>query len=85
MTEIERESILAQRIEERQKVVDKRNLDQMLREQGGHGDPDNVASAAKRIVLTSLTLGLCWLILRGLQVNMLREVPLKKRHASWMS
>lgn len=46
LPEIERENILAQRQEEIQRVVDKRNLDQMLRLQ--RGDADNVSKAAKR-------------------------------------
>ena len=48
MTEIEREDILAQRQEEIQRIQDKRNLDQMLRDRTGAGD-DSVAKAAKRL------------------------------------
>ena len=47
MSEIDRENILAQRQEEMQRIQDKRNLDQMLRERSGGGE-DNVAKAAKR-------------------------------------
>ncbi|KAH8104439.1 plus-3-domain-containing protein [Phellopilus nigrolimitatus] len=44
LPEIERENILAQRLEEMQLIQDKRNLDQMLRAQR----EDNVSKAAKR-------------------------------------
>ncbi|KAH8112899.1 plus-3-domain-containing protein [Phellopilus nigrolimitatus] len=44
LPEIERENILAQRLEEMQRIQDKRNLDQMLRAQR----EDNVSKAAKR-------------------------------------
>ncbi|KZT08127.1 plus-3-domain-containing protein [Laetiporus sulphureus 93-53] len=47
MSEIDREDILAQRQEELQRIVDKRNLEQMLKAQSGHGE-DSVAKAAKR-------------------------------------
>ena len=47
MSEIEREDILAQRQEEMQRIQDKRNLEQMLKAQSGHGD-DSVSKAAKR-------------------------------------
>ena len=46
MPEIEREAILAQRLEELQHIQDKRNLDQMLRAQ--RGEADSVSKAAKR-------------------------------------
>lgn len=46
LPEIEREAILAQRLEELQRIQDKRNLDQMLRAQ--RGEPDGVSKAAKR-------------------------------------
>ncbi|KAI0046812.1 plus-3-domain-containing protein [Auriscalpium vulgare] len=46
MPEIEREDVLAQRLEEMQRIQDKRNLDQMLKAQKG-GD-DSVSKAAKR-------------------------------------
>ncbi|PSR75690.1 hypothetical protein PHLCEN_2v8981 [Hermanssonia centrifuga] len=45
-SEIDREDILAQRLEEMQRIQDKRNLDQMLRERTG-GD-ETVSKAAKR-------------------------------------
>jgi RNA polymerase-associated protein RTF1 len=49
MSEIEREEILSQRLEELQRAQDKKNLDAMLREQSGKSmDPDSVAKAAKR-------------------------------------
>lgn len=47
MSEIERENILAQRQEEMQRIQDKRNLDQMLRERTG-GAEESVSKAAKR-------------------------------------
>ncbi|KAJ3553338.1 hypothetical protein NM688_g3667 [Phlebia brevispora] len=47
MSEIEREDILAQRQEEMQRIQDKRNLDQMLRERTGGGE-ESVSKAAKR-------------------------------------
>ncbi|TFY60930.1 hypothetical protein EVJ58_g4828 [Rhodofomes roseus] len=47
MSEIEREDILAQRQEEMQRIQDKRNLEQMLKAQSGHGE-DSVSKAAKR-------------------------------------
>ena len=47
MPEIEREEVLAQRLEELQRITDKRNLDQMLKAQKD-GDGDSVARAAKR-------------------------------------
>jgi hypothetical protein len=49
LSEIEREDILAQRLEEMQRILDKRNLDQMLRQQtgGGKGDDDSPSKAAK--------------------------------------
>ena len=49
LSEIEREHALAQRLEERQRIQDKRNLDQMLKAQRGEGD--SVAKAAKRVFL----------------------------------
>ncbi|KAI0251556.1 hypothetical protein BJV78DRAFT_1282408 [Lactifluus subvellereus] len=47
MPEIEREEVIAQRLEELQRITDKRNLDQMLKAQKG-GEGDSVAKAAKR-------------------------------------
>lgn len=47
MSEIEREELLAQRQEEMQRIQDKRNLDQMLRDRTGAGD-ETVSKAAKR-------------------------------------
>ncbi|KAL5520841.1 RTF1 [Sanghuangporus sanghuang] len=46
MPEIERENIISQRMDEIQRFQDKRNLDQMLREQ--RGEVDSVSRAAKR-------------------------------------
>ena len=48
MPEIEREEVIAQRLEELQRITDKRNLDQMLKAQKD-GDGDSVAKAAKRM------------------------------------
>jgi RNA polymerase-associated protein RTF1 len=47
MPEIEREEVLAQRLEVLQRTKDKRNLDQMLKAQKA-GDGDSIAKAAKR-------------------------------------
>ena len=46
LPEVEREEILSQRMEEMQRLQDKRNLDQMHRAQ--RGESDNVSKAAKR-------------------------------------
>ncbi|KZP21278.1 plus-3-domain-containing protein [Athelia psychrophila] len=46
LSEIEREAILGERLEEMQRIIDKREVDKMFKEQKG-GD-DNVAKAAKR-------------------------------------
>ncbi|KXN89714.1 hypothetical protein AN958_05254 [Leucoagaricus sp. SymC.cos] len=48
MSEIEREDILAQRLEEKQQLLDKRLLSQMVQQQRGAGADDTVAKAAKR-------------------------------------
>ncbi|KAI9456073.1 plus-3-domain-containing protein [Russula earlei] len=47
MPEIEREELIAQRLEELQRITDKRNLDQMVKAQKD-GDGDSVSKAAKR-------------------------------------
>ncbi|KAH9972582.1 hypothetical protein BGW80DRAFT_1313604 [Lactifluus volemus] len=47
MPEIEREEVIAQRLEELQRIMDKRNLDQMVKAQKG-GEGDSVAKAAKQ-------------------------------------
>jgi RNA polymerase-associated protein RTF1 len=47
MPEIEREGVLAQRLEELQRITDKRNLDQMLKAQKA-GDGESIVKAAKR-------------------------------------
>jgi RNA polymerase-associated protein RTF1 len=52
MPEIEREEVIAQRLEELQRITDKRNLDQMLKAQKD-GDGDSVAKAAKRTFPTN--------------------------------
>jgi RNA polymerase-associated protein RTF1 len=53
MSEIEREDILAQRLEEMQPILDKRNLDQMLKAQAAgamnNSEEDSVSKAAKRV------------------------------------
>jgi RNA polymerase-associated protein RTF1 len=50
MPEIEREEVLAQRLEEMQRIQDKRNLDQMLKAQKERsGEGDSVSKAAKRV------------------------------------
>ena len=54
LPEVEREEILSQRMEEMQRLQDKRNLDQMHRAQ--RGESDNVSKAAKRAVIR-LSLG----------------------------
>jgi hypothetical protein len=52
MSEIEREGILAQRVEEMQRIQDKRNLDQMLKDQSNRAaEVDSVSKAAKRLRL----------------------------------
>jgi len=53
MPEIEREEVIAQRLEELQRITDKRNLDQMLKAQKD-GDGDSVAKAAKRGIFQQL-------------------------------
>ncbi|KAF8874836.1 hypothetical protein BD779DRAFT_1565326 [Infundibulicybe gibba] len=47
MSEIDREGIVAQRLEEKQKLKDKRMISQMVKKQRG-GDTDSVSKAAKR-------------------------------------
>jgi hypothetical protein len=58
MSEIEREAVLAQRHDEMQQAVDKRNLDQMLKSQaagfGRLNEDDSVSKAAKRVLNSSL-------------------------------
>ncbi|KAG9307983.1 hypothetical protein JVU11DRAFT_12121 [Chiua virens] len=49
MSEIERENILAERLEQMQKIQDRRKLQEMIKQQkNGLGDADAVAKAAKR-------------------------------------
>lgn len=54
LSEIDRENVLAQRLEELQRIQDKRNLDQMLKAQ--RGDGDNVSKAAKRTFRPSVAM-----------------------------
>ena len=62
LPEIEREAILAQRLEELQRVQDKRNLDQIIRAQ--RGDTDGVAKAAKRESRELLLATIIWISCR---------------------
>jgi hypothetical protein len=56
MNEIEREAILAQRLEEMQRLQDQRSLDQLVRMQrGGMSTEDSIAKSAKRRCLDSCT------------------------------
>jgi RNA polymerase-associated protein RTF1 len=49
MSEIARENILAERLEQMQKIQDRRKLQEMIKQQkNGSGDADTVAKAAKR-------------------------------------
>lgn len=49
MSEIERENILAERLEQMQKIQDRRKLQEMIKQQkNGSADADAVAKAAKR-------------------------------------
>lgn len=48
MPEVEREEILSQRLEEKQQLLDKRLLSQMVQQQRGGGADESVAKAAKR-------------------------------------
>lgn len=52
MSEVEREAILGERLEEMQRIIDKREVDKMFKEQKG-GD-DSVAKAAKRPCFSSV-------------------------------
>ena len=54
MPEIEREELLAQRQDELQRITDKRNLDQMLKEQKA-GDGDSISKTAKRAFTMALS------------------------------
>jgi RNA polymerase-associated protein RTF1 len=54
MSEIEREDILAQRLEDMQRKQDKWNLDQMLKAQSSGVDADSVSKAAKRELLRDI-------------------------------
>jgi hypothetical protein len=50
LPEIEREKILGERMEEHQRLVDKRNLDQLIKDRTKGGDADSVSKAAKRLL-----------------------------------
>ncbi len=53
MPEIEREELLAQRAEDMQKFLDRQNLNNLVKAQGGGGD-EGAAAAAKRQYLSKL-------------------------------
>jgi RNA polymerase-associated protein RTF1 len=53
MSEIEREEIITQRVEEKQRIQDKLTIAQMVKEQRG-GEADSVSKAAKRSHTSSL-------------------------------
>lgn len=49
MSEVDRENVLAERLEQMQKIQDRRKLQEMIKQQkNGSGDADAVAKAAKR-------------------------------------
>lgn len=48
LPEIERESILGDRLEEMQRIIDKRAVEQLVKEQNKKGDGDGVSKPAKR-------------------------------------
>jgi len=48
MSEVEREDIFAQRLEEKQQLLDKRLLSQMVQQHRGGGAEDSVVKVAKR-------------------------------------
>lgn len=48
MSEIEREEILSQRLEEKQRLKDKRMISQMVKDQRS-GESESVSKAAKRL------------------------------------
>lgn len=50
MPEIEREEILSQRLEEKQRLKDKRIISQMVKDQRG-GESESVSKAAKRLFI----------------------------------
>jgi hypothetical protein len=63
LPEIEREDILAELQEEMQRIQDKRDLEQMLKDQGNrNGDPDSVSKAAKRLFISALFISLSKLL-----------------------
>jgi RNA polymerase-associated protein RTF1 len=51
MSEIEREEIITQRLEEKQRLQDKRMISQMVKEQRS-GESESVSKAAKREDIT---------------------------------
>jgi RNA polymerase-associated protein RTF1 len=51
LTEIDREAEVAQRLDQMQRIIDKRNLDQMLNaQQNRNSELDSVSKAAKRLL-----------------------------------
>ena len=81
LPELEREDILAGRLEEMQKYLDRKNLQELLRAQ--RGDNDNVSKAAKRqslqCCLFKVCLDLC------LQVNTRAAAKRRRKLKSWTS
>jgi hypothetical protein len=85
MSEFDREAILAQRQEELQRIQDKRALDKMLKDQSSRAaDVDSVSRAAKR---SCLSFSHRSIISRSHlhQVNILSEVPRKRRLGNLMN
>ena len=80
MSEVEREEILSQRAEERQRIQDKRALQQMVKDQ--RADGDSVAKAAKRSFLRNSQPSDSPI---SLQVSTLLEGLRKKRAGNWMN
>jgi hypothetical protein len=57
MSEFEREEILAQRLEQMQRIQDKRNLERMVKDQSARAaEVDSVSKAAKRLSCLRLVL-----------------------------
>lgn len=78
LPEVEREEILSQRMEEMQRLQDKRNLDQMHRAQ--RGESDSVSKAAKRASQRFPCIRRTHL---AFQAYMPFEGPLRRSHANW--
>jgi RNA polymerase-associated protein RTF1 len=56
MSEFEREEILAQRLEQLQRIQDKRNLEKMVKDQSARAaEVDSVSKAAKRLSYLSFS------------------------------